>query len=145
MQSCSLLCHCRNCHNSHGKKPPEEQNHTPLKRKRPMHENQEILLKGRKTNKFMQEAGEVVLKGTTSDFEYLVLCSIIDNLLEKPYDWIEWKSVDLQIVGNTYKYVQGFAKVVKMELPLFERTHEEILKLINQTAFKFQVVSTFKQ
>ena len=60
---------------------------TGQKRKRMAHESQSVPLRGKRTVEFMEAIGEPVSIRGFSKMEYLVICSIVQNLMADDWDW----------------------------------------------------------
>ena len=137
---CSHLCKCKGCTNSFGTKPEVVSSNCGKKRKREPYENQEIPLKGKRTLQFMEAVGEPALTGGFSKMEFLMICSIVQNLMA---DNLDWKLQDLNhhMVFAMYSGILELVETLKLDLALFKRTHAEIEKLLRNTTFKWDIFS----
>ena len=135
---CSKNCKCRGCTNSFGMKSEVPLATCGQKRKRATYDNQLISLKGRRTAEFMEAIGEPVITGTLSRMEFLVVCSIVKEVMED-LDWAHSNCLDHHEVLAMYDGIIELAETLLLDLALFKRSAANIEKLLNDTTFKWEI------
>lgn len=144
-QPCSHQCRCKNCSNPFGVRPKTHmKSMVSQKRKRYPHEHQMLPLCGKKSASFMKDVGEPVKIGGFSKMEFLVLCSIVQNiLLEDSQTWnCNWegaKDIDISKIHWMYTSIITLAEALGLDLSLYSRTQEQICKELKSTSFKHDV------
>ena len=138
-QPCSQFCKCKGCTNSFGTRPEVTVAKCGRKRKRVAHDNQAVLLKGKRTIKFMESVGEPVLTGGFSRMEFFVICSIAQNLMADNLDWKEAKDINPHDVLSIYNCLLDLVQTLRLDLALFKRTQKNIEKLLCSASFKWDI------
>ena len=138
-QSCGQHCKCKGCTNTYGVKPMVEASKTVIgqKRKRSSHASQSVLLRGKWASTFMEDIGEPISAGGFSKMEYLVICSIVQSLIADNWDWDQSRDVDAGEVVTLYGYILELVKILHVQIALFEREKDKIVKLLRSTSHKW--------
>ncbi len=130
---CSHFCKCKGCTNSFGTKSTMVPPTCGQKRKRVAFDNQAVPLKGKRTMKFMETVGEPILIGNLSRMEFLVFCSIVQNLMQdNNFDWTILRDLDRSDVYAMYEGILELTETLRLELAIL---HSDIEKLFSSTSF----------
>ena len=140
-QSCTSKCRCKGCKNPHGQRPDADtlRAHCVHKRKRDRHDSQDHPLRGRKTTKFMDEVSDEMTTGSLSKFEYLLISAIIHHLYPEAEDWTDVDSFNVHTIAKTFEAIRNIAQLLNMDLPIFERSDEEIEKALKHYKSQFDM------
>ena len=136
-KACGPKCRCKNCLNPYGQKVRNTgaETNSP-KHIRASYEMQSHSLRGTKGEIFMEEVGEPIVTGPSTNIEFLVVVLIMKVLNTDS---------DYSAVASVYKSVQGLAEQHKLSLPLPDRTPEEIWKTMKSCSFQEKTVNTVHQ
>jgi len=111
------------------------------KRKRMVHDNQAVLLRGKRSVTFMESVGEPMSTGGFSDMEFLIVCSIVQSFLADSHelDWKHARDLDPQQELTMYLCILDLVETLQMDLALFKRTYKNIKSLLSSISFKWDV------
>jgi hypothetical protein len=128
-RACRELCNCKNCQNPFGRSiTDKEQSTSGRKRKRRAHEVQRFTIRGVKTTAFMEESKLHCDMGSPTAFERLVTLSILQFLTAAGIS--EYLATHTQTVLAVYNNIRLLATILKVDLPIYQRSANEIGKLI---------------
>lgn len=132
MTACTELCRCKNCENPFGFVKVDEKQ-VGVRRKRRHHEAQHIPIRGIKTSKYMDETSIEYSIGSPTNLEYLLVLSILHYLALTCDD-----STHSQVkrVSFIFHSILSLANILCVHLPLFQRSSDEILKMIKSYNLK---------
>lgn len=135
-RACTELCKCKYCQNPFGAVRVGEIQ-VGVRRKRRRQEAQHIPIRGIKTSKYMDEAKVHYVIGSPTDFERLLVLSILHYLIcgTRSCDE-ESTSSQVELVSLIFHNILSLAKVLCVDLPLFQRSINEVLKMIKSYNFK---------
>ena len=139
---CSLKCRCKNCQNPFGSRSTVPSlSKTGTKRRREHYDNQQFLLKGTKAKKFMEQAGESIATGSTSSLEMIAIARIVQYVYGMDSDdWTQWSKFDEKDVHAAYKAILSLATVLNLQVPLFERSEDDIIVMMGKCAYNLEVL-----
>ena len=93
------------------------------------------MLKGAKAKKFMEQARESVATGSTSFHEVIAVACIVQRMYGMDSDdRTEWSKFNAQLGLTVYKALLSLAKVLNLQVPLFERNEDEIITIMSKCA-----------
>lgn len=124
-RSCTESCKCKNCKNPFGcfrKDSPMIGN----KRKRRHHDTQQFPIRGVKSTKFMEDSKIEYGVGSPTTFERLLVFSIIHYLAGSDIP----SNDQLHHISFIFSYIKNIATALGVLLPLFQRSLDEISKMI---------------
>ena len=125
-KECTTLCTCKGCSNTFGIQPPPSST-----RRRPSYDNQRQPLRGKTSDEFMKETGELTTDGHLTTLEILLLKSIIIYFILHDFE------VSVPNVYHVYHQVRNVChQCDSVNFPLFERS----IKCIEQ--FLRNILST---
>ena len=71
--------------------------------------------------------------------EFLIVCAILQELMGDEWDWEQAKSIDSGDILAAYCCVRNLAHSLNLDTALFERTQENIEKLMKRMTLKWDV------
>ena len=137
-KACTSSCRCKNCMNPHGQKELAAKSKIGQKRTREQHESQSLPLRGTKTTIFMEAIGEPISIGGFSHFEFLLVCAIVQHFVQQD-SWDTTESMDIHTICAMYTCAREFTTSVQIDLPLYERKEDQVLKLVKLQHFRWEV------
>ncbi len=78
----------------------------------------------------MEAVGEPMSIGGFSNMEFLVICSIVQNLMVDDWDWKQAQDINASEISamHVYRHILELVQTLQLDLALFERTQEKIEK-----------------
>jgi hypothetical protein len=120
LRACTELCRCKNCHNPFGVVTVDE---IPVgvRRKRRRQEAQHIPIRGIKASKYMDQAKVKHVIGSPTDFERLLVLSILHYLLCGSRMCDEGSTCSqVELVSFIFHNILCLANLPCVDLPLFK-------------------------
>ena len=77
--------------------------------------------------------------GSLSKFEYLLISAIIHHLYPEAEDWTDVDSFNVHTIAKTFEAIRNIAQLLNMDLPIFERSDEEIEKALKHYKSQFDM------
>ena len=87
----------------------------------------------------MEQVSENVSTGSTSNFEYLLISAIIQYAYSDVEDWTDVDLIDPDFIAKNFDIVQKIANILGMQLPLYERSEQEIEKALKLYQSQYDV------
>lgn len=87
----------------------------------------------------MEEVSEEVTTGSMSNFEYLLISAIIQQIYPNMEDWLDNESFDIVTIAEYFEATSKMAKILKFQFPIFKRSKSEIEKALKHYQSQFEI------
>lgn len=90
----------------------------------------------------MEQVSEDMSTGNMSNFEYLLISAIIQYSYPDVQDWTDVELIDPDFIARNFDAVRNITNILGMQLPLYERSVQEIEKALKHYQSQFDVFFT---
>ena len=87
----------------------------------------------------MQQVSEDVSTGSMSNFEYLLISAMIQHAYQDVEDWTDVNLIDPDFISYNFDSVRNIATSLDMQLPLYNRSEQEIENANKHYRFQYDV------